>query len=77
MCGSTDEITQERTTSADFASLSEMGFLPKFLRCCGGYKKKFQLQKTLQGFICKNWCSVPVPLYFPTVIMTANPLSPA
>ena len=45
MCGSTDEITQERTTSADFASLSEMGFLPKFLRCCGGYKKNSNFRR--------------------------------
>ena len=38
MCGSRIKIIQDLPISADFTPLGEMGFLPKFLRCCGGYK---------------------------------------
>ena len=64
MCGRTDEITQERTISADFAPLSEMGFLSKFLRCCGGYRNTFNFKRHFKTSHVGNNSKIQCPFTF-------------
>ena len=64
MCGSRVKIIQDLPISADYVPLSKMGFLPKFLRCCGGYENISNFRRHSRDSYVRIGAQIQCPFTF-------------